>query len=321
MLFQKLADAHLDAGWSSIQQAIQSLLAQPKSAIELLTSTYASLNEMQQKLYLYSAQLVARVDQQGSLDGALLFEPPRLPDHRQGLEEGLRVLLTWLVGEGRTAEARGWAQLSRVLTEHLPGLDYLDKGAQVSLFCIEDKTSRFYLNLQPLPNESRVDILKHFDALDLYEKVHQLSAHQHLSLGGVGIEILPDGFRTKLYVRGRLSTLVEESRNCFPEIDGPKIDEASSGAFIRGNMDAEVAFESDTLGALRIKWVYFVDRPETGMKCAEKWVSRSPHWRRLKTVLDTLGGDKSLFALGVERDESESLPKRVNLYARKARDL
>ena len=51
MLFEKLADAHLDAGWSSIQQAIQSLLAQPKSAIELLTSTYASLNEMQQKLF------------------------------------------------------------------------------------------------------------------------------------------------------------------------------------------------------------------------------------------------------------------------------
>ena len=104
------------------------------SAIELLHSTYHSLSEMERKLYLYSPQLVARIDKEGQLNSALLFEPPRVPDHRQGLEEGLRVLLTWLVSHERVAEAQGWAQLSRVLMESLPELDYLDKAAQVSIF-------------------------------------------------------------------------------------------------------------------------------------------------------------------------------------------
>ena len=90
---------------------------------------------MERKLYLYSPQLVARIDKEGQLNSALLFEPPRVPDHRQGLEEGLRVLLTWLVSHERVAEAQGWAQLSRVLMECLPDLDYLDKAAQVSILC------------------------------------------------------------------------------------------------------------------------------------------------------------------------------------------
>ena len=104
------------------------------SAIELLHSTYHSLSEMERKLYLYSPQLVARIDQAGQLHSSLLFEPPRVPDHRQGLEEGLRALLTWLVSHDRVAEAQGWAQLSRMLMESLPDLDYLDKAAQVSIF-------------------------------------------------------------------------------------------------------------------------------------------------------------------------------------------
>ena len=321
MLFEKLADAHLNAGWLSIQKSIHLLLSQPSSAVELLKAMYASLDEMQQKLYLYSPQLVARVDEHDQLDAALLFEPPRVPDHRQGLEDGLRVLLTWLVEQGRTEEARGWAQLSRILTEHLSDLDYLDKGAQVSLFCIGDRTSRYYLNLQALENAKRLELLTQCEASELYEKVYQIASHSSLSLGGVGIEMLPGRFRTKLYVRGSLSTLVEETRRVLATSEIPEFDSLGCGGFIRSSMEAEAAFETDSQGNLRTKWVYFVDRAELGLRCAENWLSEGPHWARLKEVIACLGGTKSLFALGAESNGKREGPKRVNIYARKARDL
>ena len=321
MLFEKLADAHLSAGWSAIQESIHLLLSEPISTVKLLKAMYASLDETQQKLYLYSPQLVARVDEEGQLDGAILFEPPRIPDHREGLGDGLRVLLTWLVEQGRSEEARGWAELSRVLIEHLCDLDYLDRGAQVSLFCIGDRTSRYYLNLQALEGSRRIEVLKHFDASELYEKVYHIAAHSSLSLGGVGIEILPGRFRTKLYVRGDLTTLIDETRRSFPDSEFPELTSTKCDDFIRGSMEAEVAFEIDTQGVLGTKWVYFVDRPELGVACAKSWLSQSPHWGRLEKTLKVLGGPKSLFALGAEIDATAELPRRINLYARKAREF
>ena len=321
MNFEKLADARLNAGWLSIQQAIHSLLSEPVSAIELLHSTYHSLSEMERKLYLYSPQLVARIDKEGQLNSALLFEPPRVPDHRQGLEEGLRVLLTWLVSHERVAEAQSWAQLSRVLMECLPDLDYLDKAAQVSIFCVGDRTSRYYLNLQSLQAASRSELLKQVDASDLYNKVYPLSEHEQLSLGGVGIEMLPEGFRTKLYLRGCLSVLIQEAKRVIDEEELPHLGQIESMGFIRDDMDAEMAIELDSSGAFRTKWVYFVGRSELGVKCAEHWISRGRHWEQLKKLLTILGGDKSLFALGMESRAGDDWPRRINVYARKARDF
>ena len=96
MLFEKLADARLTAGWSSIQQAIHTLMSDPTSAIELLHSTYDSLDETQKMLYLYSPQLVARINREGQLDGALLFEPPRTQTIATVLSKGCGLLsLGW----------------------------------------------------------------------------------------------------------------------------------------------------------------------------------------------------------------------------------
>ena len=211
--FEKLADARLNAGWSSIEQAIHSLLSEPASAIELLHSTYHSLSEMERKLYLYSPQLVARIDKEGQLNSALLFEPPRVPDHRQGLEEGLRALLTWLVSHERVAEAQGWAQLSRVLMESLPELDYLDKGAQVSIFVWAIKPVGIISICKALQTSSRSELLKQLDASDLYNMVYPLSEHEQLSLGGVGIEMLPKGFRNEKYISADVSRLLSEKRS------------------------------------------------------------------------------------------------------------
>ena len=321
MIFEKLADARLDAGWSSIQQAIHYLLPEPASAVELLHATYHSLSEIERKLYLYSPQLVARIDQEGQLHSALLFEPPRVPDHRQGLEEGLRALLTWLVSHDRVAEAQGWAQLSRVLMESLPDLDYLDKGAQASIFCVGAQTSRYYLNLQTLQRSSRLELLKQLDASELYNKVYPLSEHEKLSLGGVGIEILSKGYRTKIYIRGCLSALIQQAKRIIDEEELPQLAQIESRGFIREDMDAEMAIELDSSGALRTKWVYFVGGSELGVKCAEHWVSRGRHWERLRDLLTILGGDKSLFALGLEARAGDEWPRRINIYARKARDL
>ena len=59
---------------------------------------------------------------------------------------------------------RAGLSLSRVLMESLPDLDYLDKAAQVSIFCVGDRTSRYYLNLQSLQAASRSELLKQLDA-------------------------------------------------------------------------------------------------------------------------------------------------------------
>ena len=171
------------------------------------------MSEIERKLYLYSPQLVARIDQEGQLHSALLFEPPRVPDHRQGLEEGLRALLTWLVSHNRVAEAQGWAQLSRVLMESLPDLDYLDKGAQASIFCVGAQTSRYYLNLQTLQRSSRLELLKQLDASELYNRGLPLSEHEKLSLGGVGIEILSKGYRGRKYIFADVSRLLSNKRS------------------------------------------------------------------------------------------------------------
>ena len=321
MIFEKLADARLDAGWSSIQEAIHFLLSEPASAIELLQATYHSLSELERKLYLYSPQLVARIDQAGQLHSSLLFEPPRVPDHRQGLEEGLRALLTWLVSHDRVPEAQGWAQLSRMLMESLPELDYLDKGAQLSILGVGDQTSRCYLNLQALQTSSRLELLKQLDASRLYNMVYPLSEHEKLSLGGVGIEILPKGFRTKIYIRGCLSALVQEAKRLIAEEELPQLAQIESMGFIRDAMDAEMAIELDPSGALRTKWVCFVGRSELGVKCAEHWISRGRHWERLNELLTILGGDKSLFALGLEARAGDEWPRRINVYVRKAREF
>ena len=154
-----------------------------RSAIELLHATYHSECDRASSICIRHSWSHGLT--RGQLHSALLFEPPRVPDHRQGLEEGLRALLTWLVSHDRAAEAQGWARLSRVLMESLPELDYLDKGVQVSIFCVGNQQV-----LSQLANSapSRLELLKQLDASELYNQVYPLSEHEKLSLGGVGID-------------------------------------------------------------------------------------------------------------------------------------
>ena len=156
-----------------------------------------------------------------------------------------------MVSRERSLEAQGWARLSRVLTEYLPDLDYLDKGAQVSLFCIGDRSSRYYLNLQSVQKTSRLEILKHCNALELYNKLYPLSENEDLSLGGLGIEILPQGFRTKLYVRGRLATLIEETKGFIVD-GGMYLSQLDSHGFIRAGM-GRVGCRNSSVGGFEDK--------------------------------------------------------------------
>jgi len=318
MVFEELADARLDAGWSSVKQAMEILFSSPKSYIDLLEDTYAGLDDIQRKLYLFSPQLVARIDRDSQLDSALLFEPPRIPDHRQGLEQGLRALLTWLVGQKRSVEAQAWAQLSRILLENLHALDYLDKGAQVSLFCVGERTSRYYLNLQPSKRQARIQILDFLGAVELYEEVLCFLETDGLSLGGLGVEMLSSGYRTKLYIRGQFSTLLERVAKEFGQSQTPDLLLLGRETAFHRAMEAEVALERGSSGALRCKWVYFIDRPAQGVKRTSTWLSESRHWPRVENMLSSLGGPKSLFALGAEFG-GQDVPQRVNVYARHAR--
>ena len=319
MLFEKFASAELDAGWTAIQQAVHASMEQPVAAIEFLENLYDSLDDLQTKLYLFSPQIVLRIDSQNALDAAVLCETPRLPDHRQGLEEGLRGLLGWLVNQERISEAQGWAQLSRCLLDNLDDLSYLDRGAQLSLFCIGDRTSRFYLNLQPLGRKARLELLKHFDPSGLYEKALTLSELEGLSLGGVGFEVKSVGFRTKFYVRGRLAALRRGVREGFKNVVLPSLEQFDSKGFIHDAMDAEIALEMSPNGQLRQKWVYFVDEPARGARCIEHWLSASAYKDKAFELMEILGGEKCLFALGSELETGSTHPSRVNVYLRRAR--
>ena len=318
MVFEQLADARLVAGWSSVKLAIETLFSEPTPFVDLLLETYAELDEIQRKLYLFSPQLVARIGSGDELDSALLFEPPRVPDHRQGLEQGLKVLLTWLVSHQRSTEAQAWAQLSRVLLENLHELDYLHKGAQVSLFCVGERTSRYYLNLQPLKERARYRILEFLGAVTLYEKALPVLESGELSLGGLGVEMLPSGYRTKLYVRGQLSILLDQVAKTVGNFQTPEMELLGQETAFHRAMEAEIALERGPADALRCKWVYFIDRPERGVEGTLSWLAQSRHRPRVESMLKLLGGPKSLFALGAEFS-GEDVPQRVNVYARHVR--
>ncbi len=320
MEFEKLADARLDAGWQAVQRVCQRFCARPESLFELLNNTYDSLDTLQKKLYLYSPQVVFRVDRLDQIDAALLFEPPRLPDHRHGLEHGLRTLLTWLVAEERREEAQGWANLSRLLGSHLDNLDYLSKSAQLAIFCIGENTSRCYLNLQPLSHTARRDLLSGLESHQLYERVERLAENEDISLGGIGVELQGNTFRTKLYLRGRLSILSRLMRAEFANSRGDGLTDLDPTGFIHSGIDAEVALEACPADRVREKWVCFTSRSNRGVQCASKWLAKSRHWPELSAALNTLGGDSSLFALGMEAVDGAKEPARVNLYTRPSRE-
>ena len=109
----------------------------------------------------------------------------------------------------------------------------------------------------------------------MYNKVYPLSEHEQLSLGGVGIEMLPKGFRTKLYLRGCFSVLIREAKRVIDEEELPHPGQIESMGFIRDDMDAEMAIELDSSGALRTKWVYFVGRSELGSNVQSTDISGS----------------------------------------------
>ncbi len=319
MNFEELANKRLDAGWQAIQSASERLFTKRAELIALLTRQYEHLELTDRKLYHYSPQLALRLTSSGLVDSSLLFEPPRIPDHREGLEHGLRVLLTWLVEQERMVEAQRWAELSRTVLERSSSIDYLDRGAQGSIFCVGDSSSRYYLNVQILPRAERLKLFAELGGEALYQRVTPFTEQSEIRLGGLGLTLSGDKPRLKLYLRGKFASLKTVSQDLEDGITLEVLEAFDSSGFIRDSMQAEIAVEEDHRGGLRTKWVFFVDDPKLASATCQQWLSRVGSKNPAHEISDILGGPASLFALGAGIAEGDRQLERVNIYVRPAR--
>ena len=117
-----------------------------------------------------------------------------------------------------------------------------------------------------------------------------------------------------------LGALIREAKRVIDEEELPHPGQIESMGFIRDDMDAEMAIELDSSGVSRQSGCILLVAQKLGSN-AEYWISRGRHWEKLKKLLTILGGDKSLFALGMESRAGDDWPRRINVYARKARDF
>lgn len=319
MNFEELANMRLDAGWQAIQSAAALIFREPTQFETLLNQQYAHLSALERKLYFYSPQLVIRFRRSGLVESSLLFEPPRIPDHRQGLEHGLRELITWLVERGRMTEAQRWANFSRVVLECSEGIEYLDRGAQASIFCIGESSSRFYLNLQILSKSARARLLDALGGTALYEQVEKLTDTPEVHLGGMGLEVSGATMRLKLYIRGHLGALRALCQRCTGVADIEAFREVDSANFVRDSIQAEVALERGEGNSLLAKWVMFVDDPSKGYATCNEWLSSIGHGAVTSQLLETFGGPSAIFGFGGSISQRNGPLERVNVYLRPAR--
>ena len=319
MNFEELANKRLDAGWQAIQYASERLFTKRADLITLLIRQYEHLEPTDRKLYHYSPQLALRLTNSGLVDSSLLFEPPRIPDHREGLEHGLRVLLTWLVEQDRMVEAQRWAELSRTVLECSRSIDYLDRGAQGSIFCVGDSSSRYYLNVQILPRAERLKLFTELGGEALYQRIAPFAEQSEIRLGGLGLTLSGAKPRLKLYLRGRFASLKTVSQDLEDGSALEVLEALDPLGFIRDSMQAEIAVEEDHRGGLRMKWVFFVDDPKQASATCQHWLSHVGSKSLAHEIVDILGGPASLFALGAGIAGEDKQLERVNIYVRPAR--